>query len=164
MDKTRGRIVEDCQGRLWDYYKHEKNGAKWRVDLQKSKNKLQDDARQIANDLLREKEKEAGENENITLQFTAVKIEEKFQKFQIPVKNKFSSEKETAFHPMKVRQEFANEIGLRYGHVSDFTKVSNNFGVHMEKKFKHNWVKLSHIEFTGDLLDRIYRECKICGN
>ena len=34
MDKIRERITENCQSRLSDYYNHEKNGAKWRDELQ----------------------------------------------------------------------------------------------------------------------------------
>ena len=68
MDKIRERIMEDCQRRLIDYYNHEKNGAKWRDELQQSKNKLQHHARQIAHEQLRKKEKKAGEN--ITPEFS----------------------------------------------------------------------------------------------
>ena len=42
MDEIRKRIVKDCQRRLSDYYNHEKNNAKWRKELQKKKNKVQD--------------------------------------------------------------------------------------------------------------------------
>ena len=73
MDKIRERVVEDCQRRLRDYYNHEKNDAKWRDGLQRSTNKLQDDARQISNGLLRKKEKETGEN--ITPEFSDDEIE-----------------------------------------------------------------------------------------
>ena len=39
-------------------YNREKNGVKWRHELQQSKNKLQDHARQIADEILLKKEKE----------------------------------------------------------------------------------------------------------
>ena len=47
-----------CKICLIDYYNHEKNGVKWRHELQQSKNKLQDHARQIADEILLKKEKE----------------------------------------------------------------------------------------------------------
>lgn len=43
---------------LIDYYNREKNGVKWRHELQQSKNKVQDHARQVADEILRKKEKE----------------------------------------------------------------------------------------------------------
>ena len=156
MDKTRERITEDCQRRLSDYYNHEKNGAKWRDELQQSKNKLQDHARKIANELLRKKEKEAGEN--ITPEFSNHEIERKFQEFWGSVKDGFNSKKEKTFVPDDVRVKFANEIGLKYGHVASFRKISNKFGVYLQNKFKIEWVKFSHVEFIGNIISRNYRK------
>ena len=79
MDKIRERIMEDCQRRLSDYYNHEKNGAKWRHEVQQSKSKVQDHARRIANELLSKKEEEAGEN--IKPEFSNHEIDNKFQEF-----------------------------------------------------------------------------------
>ena len=156
MDKIRERIVEDCQRRLSDYYKHEKNNAKWRDELQQSKNKLQDHARQIANELLCRKETEVGEN--ITAEFSNDEIENKFQDFWNSVKDGFNSKKEKTFVPDNVRQKFSNEIGLKYGYVASFKKISDKFGVNLQNKFKINWVKFSHVEFIGNIISRNYRK------
>ena len=115
MDKIRESIVEDCQRRICDYYNHEKNGAKWRDKLQQSKKNLQDHARQIANDLLREKEKKAGGN--VIPEFSDDEIESKFQKFWSSVKHDFISQKETTFASENVRKKFLKEITEKYLNV-----------------------------------------------
>ena len=152
VDMIRERITEDCQRRLSVYYNHEKNGAKWRDELQQSKNKLQDNARKYVNGLLREKEKEAGEN--MTPEFSNYEIERKFSKFWGSVKDGFNFKKEKAFVPDNVPLKIANEIRSRYGHVISFTEISNKFGVHLQNKFKIEWVKFSHVEFIGNVISR----------
>ena len=156
MDKTRERITEDCQRRLSDYYNHEKNRTKWRDEMQHSKSKLQDHARKIANELLRKKEKEAGEN--IIPEFINHEIERKFQEFWGSVKDGFNSKKEKTFVPDNVPLKFANEIGLKYGHVASFRKISNKFGLYLQNKFKIEWVTFSHVEFIGNTISRNYRK------
>ena len=156
MDKIRERIMEDCQRRLSDYYNHEKNGAEWRDELQQTKNKLQDHARHFADELLRKKEKKA--SENITPEFSDHEIENKFQEFWSFVKDRFNSKKEKTFVPDNVPLNFANEIGLKYGHVASFRKICNKFGVYLQNKFKIEWVKFSHVEFIGNAISRNYRK------
>ena len=130
-------------------------GAICRDELQQIKSKLQDHAREIAHELLRKKEKEAGEN--ITLGFSDHEIENKFQKFWSSVKNGFNSKKEIRFVPDNVPLKFANEVRLIYGHVASFTKISDKFGVYLQNKFKIEWVKFSHVEFIGNVISRNYR-------
>ena len=152
MDKIREYITEDCQRRLSDYYNHEKNGAKWRDELQQSKSKVQDLARQMAQELLRKKEKEAGEN--ITPEFSNHEIEHKFQEFWGSVKDEFNSKKEKTFVPEKVPQKFVYEIGYKYGQVPSYKKVFNKFGEYLQNQFTIDWVKSSHVEFTGNMFSR----------
>ena len=159
MDGIRERVVEDCQRRIIDYYNHEKNNAKWRDELQLSKKELQDHARQIANDLLRKKEKEAGEN--ITPEFSNPEIESKFQSFWSSVKDRFNSKKEKTFVAENVREKFFNEIGLKYANVAGFKKISKKFGSHLEKKFKIEWIKFEHVEFNGNFIQKYYRSYTI---
>ena len=131
-------------------------GAICRDELQQIKNKLQDHAREIAHELLRKKEKEAGEN--ITPEFSDHEIENKFQEFWSSVKDGFNSKKVKTFVPDNVPLKFANEIGLEYGHVASFRKISNKFGVYLQNKFKTEWVKFSHVEFIGNVISRNYRK------
>ena len=159
MDKIRERIAEDCQRHLRYYYYHEKNGAKLRDELQRSINKLQDDARQIANELLRKKETETGQN--ITPEFSDDEIERKFEIFWRNVKEKFNSEKEKTFDRQKmlnVRHKFATEIALKYGLVARFRKIFDKFGVYRQNKFKIEWVKFSDVEFIGNVTYRQYNK------
>ena len=154
MDKIRERIMEDCQRRLSDYYNHEKNGAKWRDEVQQSKNKVQDHARRIADELLSKKEEEA--DENIKPEFSNHEIDNKFQEFRVSVIDGFNSKKEKTFAPDNVPQKFANEIRLKYLFVANFKKISDMFGVNLGNKFKSVWVSSSHVEFTGDSFENPY--------
>ena len=54
--------------------------------------------------------------------------------------------------------KFANEIGLKYGHVANFRKISNKFGVYLQNNFRIEWVKFSHVEFVGNVISRNYRK------
>ena len=153
MDKIRQCIVEECQRRISDYYNHEKNGAKWRYELQQSKKNLQDHARQIAIDLLRKKEKKTGEN--VIPEFSDDEIESNFQTFWSSVKDEFNSKKDTTFVPANVQQKFVNEIGLKYGHVATYVKTFDLFGLDLQRIFKVEWINFSHVEFTGNKLVRL---------
>ena len=158
MEKIRLQIVENCQRCLSDYYRHEKNGAKWKDELQQSKCKLQDHARHLANELLRKKEKEAVDID-ITPEFSNHEIENKFQEYWDSVKDVFNSKKEKTFVIDNVPLKFANEIGLKYGYVASFRKVYNNFGMYLQNKFKIGWVKLSNVEpIITNVTSRIYRK------
>ena len=75
MDYLREHIMEDCKRRLNDLYSYEKNAAKWKHEMQQSKNKLQKYARENATELLDTKQK--GEKQ----EFTNEEIEDKFNKF-----------------------------------------------------------------------------------
>ena len=75
MDYIREHIMEDCKRRLNDLYSYEKNAAKWKHEMQQSKNKLQKYARENATELLDTKQK--GEKQ----EFTNEEIEDKFNKF-----------------------------------------------------------------------------------
>ena len=152
MDKNRGRIVEDCQRRLSDYFNHEKNVAQWRDELEEIKNKLQDHARQIANELVTKKEKKAGEN--VSPEFSDEEIENEFQTFWTTAIDRFNSKKEKTFAPDDVPNKFYHEIGLRYGNVASFKKISDKFGVNLQNKFKIDWV-----EFTGNIFSKNYKKC-----
>ena len=158
MIKIRERIMEDCQRRLSDYYNHEKNDAKWRDEVQQSKNKVQDHARRIANELRSKKEEEA--DENIKPEFSNHEIDNKFQEFWVSVIDEFSSKKEKTFAPDNVPQKFANEIRLKYLFVANFKKISDMFGVNLGNKFKSVWVSSSHVEFTGDSFENPYMHWK----
>ena len=158
MDKIRERIMEDCQRRLSDYYNHEKNGAKWRDEVQQSKNKVQDHGRRIANELLSKKEEEA--DENIKPEFRNHEVDNKFQEFWVSVIDEFNSKKEKTFAPDNVPQKFANEIRLKYLFVANFKKISDMFGVNLGNKFKSVWVSSSHVEFTGDSFENPYMHWK----
>ena len=49
--------------------------------------------------------------------------------------------------------KFANEIGLKYGHVASFRKIYDKFGMYLQ------WVKLSHVEpIITNVTSRIYRK------
>ena len=158
MDKIRERIMENCQRRLSDYYNHEKNGAKWRDEVQQSKNKVQDHARRIADELLSKKEEEA--DENIKPEFSNHEIDNKFQEFWVSVIDEFNSKKEKTFAPDNVPQKFANEIRLKYLFAANFKKISDMFGVNLGNKFKSVWVSSSHVEFTGDSFENPYMHWK----
>ena len=155
MDTIRERIVEDCQRRLSDYYNHEKNGAKWRDEIQQIKNKIQDHARRIANELVRKEEEKA--REDITLEFSNHEVEDEFQKFWGSVKGEFNSKKEKTFVPQNVPQTFYNEIRLKFGHVAGFKKVSDKFGVDLQNQFEIEWVEFSHVEFIGNFVIKNYK-------
>ena len=152
MNKIRESIVEDCQRRISAYSNHEKNYAEWKVKLQQSKKNLQDHARQIANDLLRQKEEKAGEN--VIAEFSDDEIECKFQEFWSSVKHDFNSKKETTFAPANVQQKFSTEIALQYGHVTTFNKISSKFGLNLQNTFKIEWINFSHVEFSGNTFYR----------
>lgn len=155
MEKIRVRLVEDCQRRLNDYYNHEKNGAKWEDELQQIKRKLQDHARHIVNELLRKKEEEAV---YIKPELSNHEIENKFQEFWGSVTDGFNSKKEKTFIADNAPLKFANDIGLKYGHVASFRKFFDKFGMYLQNGFKIEWVKLSHVEFIINVTSRIYRK------
>ena len=157
MEKIRLQIVENCQRCLSDYYRHEKNGAKWKDELQQSKCKLQDHARHLANELLRKKEKEAVDID-ITPEFSNHEIENKFQEYWDSVKDVFNSKKEKTFVIDNVPLKFANEIGLKYGHVASFRKIYGKFGMYLQNEFKIEWIKLAHVESIKNVTSRIYRK------
>ena len=142
MDQIRNQIMEDCQRRLSDYYNYEKNGAKWKDELQKSKTKLQENARKIAKELLDRKEK--GEKP----EFTDKEIEIEFEKFWSSVKRNFFSKKETAFEAENVRTSFVKEIREKYDKTPGFSKIRENFGLHLENAFNIEWVENSHVDFV----------------
>ena len=156
MNRTRERIVENYQRRLKHYYNHQKNGADWRDELNKSKSTLQDHARKIANELLRKKEEKAGGN--ITPEFSGHEIEEEFQKFWSSVKDGFTSRKKgKTFDPEDVRKIFENEIGLKYGQVPRYKKIEDQFGANLKNSFKRKWIESSLVEFIGNFVSRRWR-------
>ena len=103
------------------------------------------------------KEKEAGEN--ITLKFSNLEIESKFQTFWSSVKDEFNSKKEKTFVAENVREKFFNEIGFKYGNVAKFKKISEKFGRQLQNKFKIEWIKFEHVEFNGNIIYRCYNKC-----
>ena len=133
MEKIRVRLVEDCQRRLSDYYNHEKNGAKWEDELQQIKRNFQDHVRHIANELLRKKEKQTVD---IKPEFSNHEIENTFQEFWGSVTDGSNSKKEKTFVIDNVPLKFANEIGLKYGHVASFRKIYGKFGMYLQNEFK----------------------------
>ena len=147
MDKICERIMENCQRRLNEYYDHEKDDAKWRFELQQSKNTLQHTARQIANDLIQKKEEKAGKN--IAPDFSDHEIEKEFQKFWISEKERFISKREKTFAPVNIQQIFISEIHLKYGHVAKFQKIFEEFGANLQNEFKIERIKPSYVEFQG---------------
>ena len=147
MDKISERIMENCQRRLNDYYNHEKDDAKLRFELQQSKSTLQHTARQIANDLIQQKEEKAGGNS--AQDFSDHEIENEFQKFWISEKERFILKREKTFVPDNVRQKFISEIYLKYGHVAKFQRIFDEFGENLENKFKIECIKPSYVEFQG---------------
>ena len=152
MDEVRKAVMENCKRRLNDYYKHEKNDAKWKDELQKSKNELHDKVKLIANELLQKKESGSSP------EFTDEEIEDEFEKFWISKKNKFILNKEKTFAPDNVTEKFVNEIGIKYGNAANFKNIHKNFGLHLENGFKIEWIKLTHVEFHGNYLFRKYKE------
>lgn len=105
MDKVREYIVENCQRRLSDYYKHKKTDAKWKDELQKSKIELNDKAKLIAYELLLKKKIDS------TPEFTDQEIED-----------------------------------------------NDNFGSHLQREFRIEWIKNSHVEFIGNVFYKLYKE------
>ena len=156
MSKIREHIVENCETRLKHYYDHEKNGADWRDELNQSKSKLQDDARETANELLRQKEKKAGGD--ITPKFSDHEIEKEFQKCWSSVKGRFISRKKgRTFYPEDVRKIFENEIGLKYGYVANYKEIEDQFGTNLQNNFKKEWIKPSLVEFKGNFIKKKIR-------
>ena len=152
MDKVREYIMENCQRRLSYYYKHEKNDAKWKDELQKSKIELNGKAKRIAYDLLLQK------NSDSTPEFTDHEIESEFEKFWSYKKDRFISKKEKTFAPDNVREKFVNEIGMKYGYVANLKNIYNNFGSHLQHEFRIEWINNSHVEFIGNFLCKFYKE------
>ena len=54
--------MEDCQRRLSDYYNYEKNGAKWKDELQKSKNNFRKTQGKLLRDCWIEKKRMRSRN------------------------------------------------------------------------------------------------------
>ena len=152
MDKVREHVMENCQRKLSDYYKHEKNGAKWKDELQKSKNELHDKAKVIANELLLKKESDSDP------EFTDQEIENEFEKFWSSIKTRFISSKEKTFLPDNVRKTFVSEIGMKYGYVPKFKHIQEKFGSHLENEFRTDWIKLDHVEFVGGFIHRKFKQ------
>ena len=152
MDQIQNQIMEDCQRRLTDYYNYEKNDAKWKNELQKSKKKLQKDARKFAKKLLDRKEKDEKP------EFTDKEIEIEFEKFWGSVKTNLSSKKETAFEADNVRANFVKEIGEKYGKTSGFKKIMEKFGFRLENTFNIEWVENSHVDFVAKDFCKIGKE------
>ena len=152
MDEVREYVMENCKRRLNDYYKHEKNDAKWKDELQKSKNELHDKAKLIATELLRKKESGS------TPDFTDQEIEDEFEKFWISKKDRFISNKEKTFAPDNVTEKFVNEIASKHGHVPNFKNIHRNFGLNLENGFNIEWIKIRHVEFIGNFFLRKYKE------
>ena len=152
MDEVREYVMKHCKRRLNDYYKHEKNDAKWKDELQKSKNELNDKVKLIANELLLKKESGSSP------EFTDQEIEDEFEKFWISTKERFISSKEKTFVPDNVTEKFVNEIGINHGNVANFKTIHKNFGWHLENAFKIKWIKTDHVEFIGNYLYRKYKE------
>ena len=142
MDEIRNQIMEDSQRRLSNYFNYEKNGAKWKEELQKSKNDLQENARKSAKELLDRKEKDDEP------EFTNKEIEDEFEKFWNSVKANFFSKKETAFKADDVRANFVKEIVEEYGKIPGFKKIIEKFGYHLENEFSIEWIENSHVDFV----------------
>ena len=141
MDEMRDQIMENCQRRLSDYYSYEKNGAKWKEELQESKNKLQENVRKSVKELLDKKEKDDKP------EFTNKEIEDEFQKFWSSVKTNFFSKKETTFEADDVRTKFVTEIGEEYGKIPGFKKIIEKFGYNLGNEFSIEWIENSHVDF-----------------
>ena len=59
-----------------------------------------------------------------------------FQEFWGFVTDGFNSKKEKTFVIDNVPLKFANEIGLKYGHVASFRKIYGKFGMYLQNEFK----------------------------
>ena len=152
MGKVREYIVENCQRRLSDYYKHKKNDAKWKDELQKSKIELNDKAKLIAYELLLKKKIDS------TPEFADQEIEDNFEKFWSSKKSSFISKKEKTFAPDNVTEKFVNQIGMKYGYVANSKNIYDNFGSHLQREFRIEWIKNSHVEFIGNAFYKLYKE------
>ena len=152
MDKVREYVLDNCQIRLKRYYKHEANDAKWRDELQRSKNELHEMTKQIASNLLLKKESDGAPK------FTDQEIEKEFEKFWSSKKDRFISSKEKTFVPENVRTKFLYEIGSKYGKVAKFKSILNKFGSNLENKFKIEWIQSTDVEFSRCAIHRKFRE------
>ena len=152
MDNVRECVLENCQRRIRHYYKYEANDARWRDELQRSKNELHDNPKLIANNLLLKKESDGAPK------FTDQEIEKEFEKFWSSTKNRFISKKEKTFVPDNVRNMFVYEITTEHGKVAKFNSILDRFGSNLENKFKIEWIQRSDVEFTRNIIHRKLRE------
>ena len=152
MHKVREYIVENCQRRLSDYYKHKKTDAKWKDELQQSKIELNDKAKLIAYELLLKKKIDS------TPEFADQEVEDNFEKFWSSKKSSFISKKEKTFAPDNVTEKFVNQIGMKYGYVANSKNIYDNFGSHLQREFRIEWIKNSHVEFIGNAFYKLYKE------
>ena len=146
MEKVREYVMENCQRRLRDYYKHEENDAKWKAELQKCKIELNDKAKDIAHRLLHKKESGSAP------EFTDQEIQNEFEKFWISKKERFISNKKKTFVPDNVTETFVSTIGMKYGYVAKLKNIFEKFGLHLQNKFKIEWIETSHVEFVGNFV------------
>ena len=152
MDNVRECVLENCQRRIRHYYKYDANDARWRDELQRSKNELHDNPKLIANNLLLKKESDGAPK------FTDQEIEKEFEKFWSSTKNRFISKKEKTFVPDNVRNMFVYEITTEHGKVAKFNSILDRFGSNLENKFKIEWIQRSDVEFTRNIIHRKLRE------
>ena len=122
IDKTSEVLVKDYQRRLSDYYEYRKHHAEWEDKLEQHKKRLLDHTRYILYELLRTKEKKM-----VKISFPEFSNQETENQFQI-----FWSFELVANN---VTRRFVTEIELKYANVARFKKISERFGVNLEKKF-----------------------------
>ena len=134
--------------RLSDYYKNEKNDSKWKDLLQKSKIELNEKVKRIAYKLLLKKE----------IEFTDQEIVDNFERFWSSKKNTFISKKGKTFALGNVAKAFVNEIRMKYGYSVNLMNIYGNFGSHLQSEFRIEWIKISHVEFIGSTIYKLFKE------
>ena len=138
--------------RLNDYYKNEKNDTKWKDLLQKSKIELNKKVKRIAYKLLLKKEIDS------TPEFTDREIVDNFERFWSSKKNRFISKKAKTFALGNVAETFVIEIRMKYGYSVNLKNIYDNFGSHLQSEFRIEWIKISHVDFIGSTIYKLFKE------
>ena len=112
-------LVDNCQNRMLKWFNHHKSSHKWKLELFKAKTAVDAKARQVANNLLKEKE---ALNNGDSFKYSNEECEVEFDHFWITIEKKFTKKRYFDFQKVDIKEQFLRAIIGGYGNTPNFNK------------------------------------------
>ncbi|XP_047130372.1 interferon-induced very large GTPase 1 [Hydra vulgaris] len=112
-----------CENRMLKWYNHHNSSHKWKLELLKAKTEVDAKAREVANNLLKEKELLS----NGSFKYSNEECDVEFDRFWECIEKKLTSKKYFNFQKVDIEEQFKKEILEIYGNTPNFNKHMTHF-------------------------------------